>query len=388
MLRILVAPDKFKGSLTAAQAARAIHAGFSKVFPEAGFTLLPVADGGEGMLDAFRDALGGEIRRTTTRDALGREVEAAFLACGDTAVVETSQANGIWRLAPEERDPAHTDTRGVGTLIRAAAATGATRLIVGLGGSATNDCGVGMARELGFTFTDADGRPVTGGPLDFHRIHTITPPEDLALPAITAACDVRNPLLGPRGATRVYGPQKGMRPGDAETLELGHQRAAEAVARSLGRDLADVPGAGAAGGLGFGLLAFCRATLAPGFDCLAEAAGLEEKIRAASLVVTGEGALDAQTLEGKAPHGIATLASRHGVPVVAIAGLIDDPVGLLDAHFDATATLVPGPITTEAACANATPLLESAATRLARAINIHATSVNEPPSQTPHARNL
>ena len=370
MPHILIAPDKFKGSLTARQAADAMHTGFAKIFPHAKITCLPVADGGEGLLDAFHDALGGETRHTPTLDALGRQVDATFLTCGTTAIIETSQANGIWRLKQSERNPSHTDTRGVGTLIRAAIATQATHLIVGLGGSATNDCGVGMARELGFTFNEKNGQPVTGGPLDFHRIHTVTPPPGWSPPRITAACDVRNPLLGPRGATRIYGPQKGLRPEDAETIELGHRRVAEAVARSLGKDLADIPGAGAAGGLGFGLIAFCNATLTPGFDCIAEATGLEEKIHHASLVVTGEGALDAQTLEGKAPFGVATLARRHGVPVVAIAGLIDDPQDLLSAIFDATTTLVPGPITTEAACQNAATLLEQAATRLARAIAI------------------
>lgn len=373
MLRILITPDKFKGSLTAREAADAMRRGFAEVFPSAEIECLPVADGGEGLLDAFREAVGGDIRTVPTLDALGRTVEADFLLTENLAVIESSQANGIWRLSANERNPSETDTRGVGILIRAAVEAGAKRIIIGLGGSATNDCGVGMARELGFTFTDASGAPVTGGPRDFHRISHVSRPVGLSLPPITAACDVRNPLLGPRGATRVYGPQKGLRPQDADLLEQGHRSVANAVTQCLGRDLADVEGVGAAGGLGFGLVAFCDATLSPGFDCIAQAIGLEEKIRTASLVVTGEGALDAQTLEGKAPYGVATLARRHNIPVVAIAGSIDDTDPRLATAFDAITTLVSGPTTTEAteaACKNAAHLLQHAATRLARALSV------------------
>ncbi|MFU8894539.1 MAG: glycerate kinase [Luteolibacter sp.] len=369
-LRILIAPDKFKGSLTAREAAEAMRQGFAQIFPNAEFECVPVADGGEGLLDAFREAVGGKIHQVQTRDALGREVEAEFLLTGQFAIIESSQANGIWRLAPDERNPADTDTHGVGTLIRAAINAGAEHLIVGLGGSATNDCGVGMARALGFVFTDETGEPVTGGPRDFHRIHNIIRPPDWIPPKIIAACDVRNPLLGPRGATRVYGPQKGLRPEDADILEQGHRRVAEAVTRCLGSDLAEVPGAGAAGGLGFGLMAFCNATLAPGFDCLAQATGLEGKIRTSSLVVTGEGSLDAQTLDGKAPYGVATLARRHNIPVVAIAGSIDDTEPRLHDVFDAMTTLVPGPIPLDQACQNAAHHLQQATTRLAKAIHI------------------
>lgn len=371
MRRILIAPDKFKGSLTAREAAEAMRKGFSQIFPNAEIECIPVADGGEGLLDAFHEAIGGEIRHVLTQDALGREVEAEFLLTAKSAVIESSQANGIWRLSPDERNPAETDTHGVGTLIRTAMQTGAEHLIVGLGGSATNDCGVGMARALGFVFTDESGEPVTGNPRDFHRIRNVTRPLDWIPPKIVAACDVRNPLLGPRGASRVYGPQKGLRPEDAELLEEGHRRVAEAVRQCIGRDLAEVPGAGAAGGLGFGLMAFCDATLAPGFDCIAQTIGLEKKIRTASLVVTGEGTLDAQTLEGKAPFGVATLARRHHVPVVAIAGTIDDVDARLDSTFDAIATLVAGPITPEEACQNAAPLLQRAAARLAKALAVH-----------------
>jgi len=370
MLRILIAPDKFKGSLSAREAADAMRRGFAQVFPTAEIECLPIADGGEGMLDAFRDAIGGQLRQVPTQDALGRPVTADLLFARQVAVLESSQANGIWRLSQDERDPAKTDTYGVGLLIREAIDAGAEKLIIGLGGSATNDCGVGMARALGFVFTDEHGTRVDGGPLDFHRIRNVACPLEWVSPSIIAACDVANPLLGPRGATRVYGPQKGLRTKDAEWIEEGHRQVAAAVQRSIGRNLAEIPGAGAAGGLGFGLMAFCNATLAPGFDCLAQATGLEEKIRGASLVVTGEGALDAQTLEGKAPFGVATLARRHHVPVVAIAGFIDDTDPRLHAAFDAFATLVPGPISLAQACQNAPHHLEQASARLAKALNL------------------
>jgi glycerate kinase len=362
MIRILIAPDKFKGSLTAREAAAAMRAGFAAVFPEAEIECLPVADGGEGLLDAFSEAIGGTRHQAVVQDALGRPVTGEFLMCGVDAIIESSQANGIWRLSAMERDPARTDTRGVGGLMLAALAAGARSLTVGLGGSATNDCGVGMARALGFRFLDDEGSEITGGPLEYHRIHTVCRPPGLLLPSVLAACDVANPLLGPDGATQVYGPQKGLRAEDAEILELGHLRVADAVERCLGIRAAPVPGAGAAGGLGFGLMAFCNASILPGFECLARAMGLEEKIRTASLVVTGEGALDAQSLSGKAPVGVARIARRYGVPVVAIAGCVDEAaVGL----FDATESLVQGTVTLQQACDRAAVLLEQASRRVA-----------------------
>jgi len=367
-MRILIAPDKFKGSLTAREAAEAIRAGFSRVFPQAAIECVALADGGEGLLDVFSGQGDGEFRKVIVRDALGRPVEALYLLTeieGKTAgIIESSQACGIWRIAPAERDLPNSSSFGVGELILAAAAAGAERILVGLGGSATNDAGLGMAEALGFRFEDSHGNAVRAIPSRFTDIRMIHPPSTPHPPPITAACDVRNPLLGPRGSTRVYGPQKGMRPEDAERLEDGHRHVAELVKRCLGKDHAGTPGAGAAGGLGFGLLSFCDATLRSGFDCIADFLSLEDKIRGASLVVTGEGGMDAQTLEGKVPAGVAKIARRHGVPVVALAGNLADEE-MLSPHFDAMASLVSGPMTVEEACENAAILLEKAALRMA-----------------------
>jgi len=368
-MRILIAPDKFKGSLTAREAAEAIRAGFSRVFPQAVIECVPLADGGEGLLDVFSGQGEGGLRKAIVRDALGRPVEAHYLLTEidgkKVGIIESSQACGIWRIAPAERDLPNSSSFGVGELILAAAAAGAERILVGLGGSATNDAGLGMAEALGFRFEDAHGNALRAIPSMFPDIHMIRPPAKPHPPPVTAACDVRNPLLGPRGSTRVYGPQKGMRPEDAGRLEDGHRHVAAVVKRCLGKDHAETPGAGAAGGLGFGLLSFCDATLRSGFDCIADFLSLDEKVRGASLVVTGEGGMDAQTLEGKVPAGVAEIARRHGVPVVAITGNLADEE-MLSPHFDGLGTLVSGPMTVEEACGDAAVLLENAALRMAR----------------------
>lgn len=372
-MRILIAPDKFKGSLTAAEAAAAMARGFGAVFPRAVIERVPLADGGEGWLEAFRGTVGGELRRVEVGDALGRRVGAVYLLAEiegvSVAVIESSQACGLWRIAAAERCLPESSTHGVGELMRAAAAAGAGRILIGLGGSATNDAGLGMAQALGFRIEDRAGAAVRALPSVFERIARIVPPEHPPSPAVVAACDVRNPLLGERGATRVYGPQKGLREEDRERFERGHARVADLAKAAMGVDFRDAEGAGAAGGLGFGLLTFCGAALRPGFDCVAEVLGLGEKVRRADLVVTGEGGMDAQTLEGKAPAGLAALARRHGVPVVAIAGTLADDERLA-AHFDALAGLVPGPMSIEHACERADELLAAASARLARALAV------------------
>jgi len=370
-MRILIAPDKFKGSLSASEAAEAMRAGFSRVFPEAVIDCIPLADGGEGLLDVFNVPGISEYQNVIVHDALGRQVKAQYLLTEidglRVGIIESSQACGIWRIAPSERDLPNSSTHGVGELILAAAFAGADKILVGLGGSATNDAGLGMAQAIGFRFEDSTGNEVRAIPSAFPEIKMILRPVGLKLPPITIACDVRNPLLGLRGATRVYGPQKGLRPEDADMLESGHRHVTTLVKKHLGVDYAETPGAGAAGGLGFGLLAFCDAALQSGFDCIADFLSLDEKIKGASLVVTGEGGMDAQTLEGKVPAGVAEIARRHGVPVVALAGNLADEE-MLSQYFDAFASLVNGPMSVEQACENASMLLEKAALRMARTI--------------------
>ncbi len=318
-MRILIAPDKFKGSLGAAAVGARIAAGLRSALPEAELEIAPVADGGEGTAAAICAAREGEWREVATHDALGRPLRApvCWLAPGKTAVFEMSAAAGLAQLTVAERDPLRASTFGVGEMLRAVSAAGAREIIVGLGGSATNDGGVGLARALGFRFRDASGRELTAAKLTLARIE---PPNDLALPPILAATDVDNPLLGPRGATRIFGPQKGASPAALEILEAGLARLADVAAQTFGRDHRDAPGAGAAGGLGFGLLTFAAARLRSGFEVVADMIDLRARMERADFVITGEGRLDASTLSGKAPGGVARMAQALGKPVFAIVG--------------------------------------------------------------------
>ena len=321
-MRILIAPDKFKGSLGAREVGEKIAAGLQAVFPGVEIEIVPVADGGEGTAEVIRRARTGEWVHCAAHDALGRIVSARYvwLREPETAVMEMSETAGMQRLQPNERDPSLASTFGVGEMLLDAAARGATEIIVGLGGSATNDGGFGLARALGFRFFDNGDRSL-GGPVDeLLRLSRIERPENLSLPRITAACDVRSVLLGARGATRVFAPQKGATPQQVEILERALTRLADVAARDLGCDQRATPGAGAAGGLGFGLLVFCGAAMRPGFDVVAEAIQLRAKIDRADVVITGEGKLDCQTLDGKAPAGVARMARKLRKPVFAIAG--------------------------------------------------------------------
>lgn len=370
-MHILIAPDKFKGSLTAAEAASAIHRGFLVFFPKARYTSLPLSDGGEGMLEAIRSTTSPPptIIPTEVADALGSTVTASWLMLPDlTAIIEASQANGIWRISPENRDLPSSNTHGVGELLLAAIAAGARKIIVGIGGSATNDGGIGLAAALGCQFLDPSGRPLDPIPANFPKISSIDSSRLASLPPITVACDVANPLLGPRGATRIYGPQKGLLPRHLESTEAALARFASLANATFHSNHTDSPGAGAAGGLGYGLLTFCNATFRPGFDCISEALRLQSHFESADLVITGEGSLDSQTLEGKVPHGIATLARSHRIPVFALAGSITDQ-DLLHQHFDGISSIVHAPMSLENAISNAPSLLEQAAARLARTLS-------------------
>jgi glycerate kinase len=367
-VHIVIAPDKFKGSLTATEAATAIRAGFARIFPEATFDLLPLADGGEGILDAFsRGVSDARTQAVTVKNALGSEVHAEFLLSGKTAVIESSQANGLYLIPVAERDITRANTFGVGQLILAAIAAGAEEILIGIGGSATNDAALGLAAALGCVFLDSDGKPIDPIPANISRIARIDSSKIPPLPPITVACDVANPLLGERGATRVYGPQKGLLPGQAAETEAALHHLAEVANAHFGTDFTETPGAGAAGGLGYGLMTFCQAHLESGFHCIARSIGAEERIAAADLVVTAEGSLDAQSLEGKTPHGVSQLARKHHKPVYALAGRLADEETLLP-HFDGIASLVNAPMTLEEAITNAPKLLENAAARLAHTI--------------------
>lgn len=337
-MRILVAPDKFKGSLGAAEVGFHLAAGFRAVWPEAEIQIVPIADGGEGTAEVIRAARGGINIECATHDARGREIRARYtwIDSDRLAIIDVSAAVGLARLAPDERDPSTASTFGVGEMLQAACARGADRILIGLGGSATNDGGTDLAQALGFRFLDSAGQEIS----TFTELETLARlerPNELALPPITALADVRNPLLGPEGATRTFGPQKGANPLMIETLERALSRLAKVAAQS-GSDFSETPGAGAAGGLGFGLLVFFGAELRSGFEVVAETICLRRALQSADFVVTGEGSLDRQTLSGKAPAGVARLARELGKPVYAIAGRASDDAELR-ALFDQILTL-------------------------------------------------
>jgi glycerate kinase len=326
-MRVLVAPDKFRGTLTARQAAEAIETGWRRARPDDVVDLVPMADGGEGTLDALVDAQGGRLVATTATGPLGDPVDAAFgiveTTDGLTGVVESARASGLALLGEGRRDPLRTTTRGTGELILSALSAGARRVVVCLGGSATNDGGVGMAAALGIRFLDVHGRDVTDGGaalLDLARIDGRGQHPAVAVATFLGATDVENPLCGPAGASHVYGPQKGASPDDVFLLDRALAHLAAVVHHDLGIALKDEPGAGAAGGLGFGLLAFCGARLRRGVDVVMEAVDLGGRMEGAALVITGEGSLDTQSLYGKVPAGVIRLGELHSVPVAVLCG--------------------------------------------------------------------
>jgi glycerate 2-kinase len=347
-MRILIAPDKFKGSLSAREVADSIAAGLHDVLPNAKLDLVPVADGGEGTGDVIRQACAGEWVACAGHDALGRAIMARYVWLRERmiAVIEMSETAGGWRVAPQERDPFSASTYGVGEMLLAAGQRGTNDLLVGLGGSVTNDGGFGMARALGYRFLNNNSVELNGPVSDLLSLEHIVSPPDLILPRVTAAADVRNPLLGMRGATRTFGPQKGVASDQLEVFEEALARLADIVALDLGCDFREAAGAGAAGGLGFGLMSFCGATIRPGFDLIAEMLDLKAAIERADLVITGEGSLDAQTLEGKAPAGVAQLARKLGKRVFAIVGCATEDAAAREI-FDGVFVLTQPPITRE-----------------------------------------
>ena len=335
-MRILIAPDKFKGSLSAQQVAENIALGIRDVIPDAQIEIAPVADGGEGTAEVICKARGGEWVTCHAHGPLGNPIEARYVWLSEnaSAVIEMSEAAGLRALKDGVRDVLRANTFGVGEMLLDGAKRGAREIIVGLGGSMTNDGGFGMARALGFRFFDQQDNEIekTADLISVVRIEApvaagVSPARQPASASggppqirIAAACDVKNPLLGQNGATRTFGPQKGATPDELEILERALTRLADTVTRELGCDFRNNPGAGAAGGLGFGLMSFCSGELRPGFDVVADAVELHEKIRSADVVITGEGKLDPQTLEGKAPAGVARLARKFGKRVFAVVG--------------------------------------------------------------------
>ena len=320
-----VAPDSFKGSLTAKQAADHIAAGFQRALSPVLVRKIPMADGGEGTVQAIVDASGGRFIHRVVSGPRGRLVRAVFGLTGDghTAVIEMAEASGLALLRADERDPMRATTRGTGELMAAALRQGVDHLIVGIGGSATNDGGMGMARALGVRFLDARGHELAegGGALGrLARLDVAGLNPRLRRVTVDVACDVDNPLTGRHGAAAVYAPQKGATPGMVRSLDEGLRVLARVIRRDLGVDVERLPGAGAAGGLGAGLVAFAGGRLKPGVDIVIDAVNLRRRLRGCDLVITGEGRLDGQTVHGKTPAGVARVAGTLGIPVIAIAG--------------------------------------------------------------------
>jgi glycerate 2-kinase len=370
-MKIVIAPDSFKESLSAPEVAVAIARGWQQVFPDAECLLRPMADGGEGTVDALLAAVGGERRECRVRGPMGAPVAAHWGWLGQgTAVIEMAAASGLHWVPREQRDARLASSFGTGELILQALDAGATRIILGLGGSATNDGGAGLLQALGVRFLDVAGRELAPGgaalaaldQLDLSGLDA-----RLLKAQVEVAADVDNPLCGPRGASAVFGPQKGATPAQVAELDAALGRYARIVAATLGEDHAQFPGVGAAGGLGFAARALLKASFRPGIELVAELSGLADAVLGADLVITGEGRMDAQTLHGKTPVGVARVARAAGVPVIALAGSLGEGYqALYQAGIEAAFSLAPGPISLEQAMHGAAVELEARAVDIAR----------------------
>ena len=376
MKKIVIAPDSYKESLSALEVAQAVAAGFRQIFPDAEYVLVPVADGGEGTVDAMVAATGGRRETVVVSGPLGERVEAFYGLTGDgaTAVIEMAAASGLALVPPARRNPLRTSSRGTGELIRAALDAGARRFILGIGGSATNDGGAGMVQALGARLLDAEGRELDGSGGDLARLERIDVSAldpRLAECRIEVACDVDNPLTGPRGASAVFGPQKGATPEMVQVLDANLAHLARIVERDLGVSVDRVPGAGAAGGMGAAMLAFFGATLKPGIEIVTAAVDLDAHVRDADLVITGEGRIDFQTVHGKTPIGVARVAKRHGKAVIGIAGSLGANVGVVHEHgIDAVFSVLSRPCTLEEALGDAAANVELTARNVAAVLRM------------------
>ena len=373
-MKVVIAPDSYKGCLSALEVAKAMERGVLSVFPSTEVRKIPIADGGEGTVAALVTATNGQLRQTEVTDPLGNKIIAHWGVLGDgrTAVIEMAAASGLPLVPKERRDPRFTTTFGTGELIQAALAEGLPKIIIGIGGSATNDGGTGMARALGVRFLDAAGREVAagGGSLaEICQIDTSALDHRLKNTVIVVACDVDNPLCGTRGASAVFGPQKGATPEMVQQLDAGLAKYASCARLATGRDVAEKAGAGAAGGLGAGLMFFTPAQLKPGVEIVLDAVGFSDIVRDADFVITGEGRTDFQTAFGKAPVGVAKVAKTHGVPVFCISGGLGEGADdVLAQGIDAVMSICDRPLSLEECMAAGAQLIEPAAARLSRII--------------------
>ncbi len=373
-MRIIVAPDSYKGSVSAVQVARSMARGIRRVFPDADVREIPIADGGEGTVDTLLAATGGKVHRCLVQGPLGQPVEASWGVLGDerTAVIEMAAASGLPLLSPTQRDPRRTCSYGTGQLLLAALDAGLRRIIIGIGGSATNDGGVGMVRAFGVRFLDGNGADLPPGGAALARLQRIDPGRidpRLAEAEIIVACDVDNPLCGARGASAVFGPQKGATPAMVAELDAALARLADIARVTTGRDVATTAGSGAAGGLGAGLLWFTRAQLRPGVEIVLDAVGFADLVKDATFVITGEGHTDFQTAFGKAPVGVAKAAKHSGVPVFCLSGGLGQGAdNVLAQGIDAILSICDRPLSLADCMRDGESLIENAAARLCRII--------------------
>ncbi|EOZ7934537.1 glycerate kinase [Cronobacter sakazakii] len=357
--KIVIAPDSFKESLSAMDVARAIEAGFREIYPQAHYVCVPMADGGEGTVEAMVAATGGQIITTPVTAPLGNKVDSFFglLGDGETAVVEMAAASGLHLVPTAQRDPRITTSYGTGELILAALERGVKAIIIGIGGSATNDGGAGMMQALGARFLDGEGRELAPGGAalaGLERLDLSTLDPRLAQVSVTAACDVDNPLCGEKGASAVFGPQKGATPAMVTELDAALRRFGEQLEAATGKAIISAPGAGAAGGMGAALLGMLNAELRPGIEIVIESLGLAQAVRDADLVITGEGRLDSQSIHGKTPVGVARVAKQFQRPVVAIAGSLTPDYQIVHEHgIDAAFSVIDRIVTLQEALDNA-----------------------------------
>jgi glycerate kinase len=375
-MKVVLAPQTFKGSISALGVAQAMEKGVRRVLPDAETVLVPVADGGDGTLETLVETSGGKIRTSRVTGPLGDPIDAQWGAMGDgrTAVIEMARSSGLALLTVDARDPLTATTYGLGELIRSALDAGFRRFIVGIGGSATNDAGAGMAQALGVRLLDADGRDLAFGGAalaGLDRLDVSGLDGRAGESEFMVACDVSNLLTGPEGASAVYGPQKGATPAMVEQLDAALGHFAEIVRRDLGRDVERIPGAGAAGGLGGGLIAFLGGDLRAGVDIVLDTVGLDGRLKGASLVITGEGSTDRSTVYNKAPVGVARRARALGIPVVAVSGSLGD--GYADVHdhgIEAAVAITRRPMTLDEATAEAAELIASATEEAIRLMQV------------------
>ena len=373
-MKIIVSPDSYKGCCSAAQAAQFMEDGILRVFPDAQVVKIPIADGGEGTVDALLFAVGGQRERQQVTGPLGSPVAADYAVLPDgVCVIEMAAASGLPLVPKEKLNPLTATSRGTGELIKTGLDRGCRKFILGIGGSATNDAGLGMAQVLGFSFLDAQGRELGSGGRELARLDRVaadTADPRLRESSFTVACDVRNLLCGPDGASAVYGPQKGATPEMVAELDLCLQNFARVVKRDLGKDVSVLPGGGAAGGLGAALEAFCGASIQSGIDTILDAVHFEERFEDCSLVITGEGSIDGQSAFGKVPVGVALRTKAYGpIPVFAVVGgMKPGAERVYDFGIDAIIPTATGPMTLDEAILRAPELFSSAAERLMRVL--------------------